>query len=290
MKAGFIGLGAMGYAMAANLHRAGLLACVYNRSAGSRDHFAAEFGVTAVSDPAELAAACDAIVLCVSADADVLQMITAIAPRLHPDTLVIDCSTVASDTDCQAAEMVIAAGGSFLDAPVSGGTEGAANATLSIMAGGDAASFERAQPLFQAMGKNIVHMGPIGAGQATKAVNQVMGAGVHQAVAEAMAFAEALALPLDKVVDVVGAGASGNWFVNHRGKSMVRGEYAGFGFKLSLHHKDMLICRRMAQANGGHLPLAEQTIADQERLMADGYGDEDVSALYRLKRGLFQGG
>lgn len=288
-RAGFIGLGAMGYPMAANLHEAGLLAGVYNRGAEARERFAAQYRVTAHASPAALAAGCDAIVTCVSADADLRAVVAALLPALQPGSLVIDCSTVATGTAQAVAAEIENAGAVFLDAPVSGGTEGAAQGSLSMMVGGEPEAFARAQPLLQALGQRIVHMGPAGSGQATKAVNQVMAAGIHQAVTEAMAFAEALALPADKLIDVVGSGAAGNWFVNHRGASMLRGDYAGFGFKVALHHKDLRICEAMAAELGGRLPLAEQTIADHERLMAEGHGDEDISALYRLKRGLFSG-
>ncbi|MEQ8799021.1 MAG: NAD(P)-dependent oxidoreductase [Salinisphaeraceae bacterium] len=287
MQAGFIGLGAMGYAMAANLHRAGLLRAVYNRGAQPRERFTSEHGVSALADIGELAAACDVIVTCVSADADVLGVVDAILPTMQPGTIVIDCSTVASDTAREAASRVSAQGGAFLDAPVSGGTEGAANGTLAMMVGGDEAAFERARPALEAMGQRIVHMGDAGSGQATKAVNQVMAAGINQAVTEALSFATALNLPLDKVIEVVGSGAAGNWFVQNRGPTMVRDEYTGFGFKVALHHKDLAICQHMAETRGGQLPLAEQTIGDYERLMAGEHGDEDISALFRLKRELF---
>lgn len=283
MRTGFIGLGAMGYPMAANLHKAGLLAAVWNRGAGRAERFAGEYGVAAADGPAALAADCDLIVTCVSADEDVLAVVEAMVPGLCEGAIVVDCSTIAADSARRAAALVGDAGGAFLDAPVSGGTEGAAAGTLTMMVGGDAAAFEAARPALEAMGGRIVHMGEVGAGQATKAVNQVLAAGVNQAVCEALAFAEVLELPLDKTIEVVGSGAAGNWFVNHRGPTMVRGEYRGFGFKLALHHKDLDICRHMAEANGGRLPLAERTLADYERLIADGHGDEDISALYRLK-------
>lgn len=288
MRAGFLGLGAMGYPMAANLQRAGLLAAVWNRGRDTAARFADEHGVTIADDPAALARECDLLVTCVSADADVLAVVEALLPGLRRDAVVVDCSTVASDTARRAADKVAAAGGAFLDAPVSGGTEGAAAGTLSMMVGGDESAFAKARPALDAMGGRVVHMGPVGSGQATKAVNQVMAAGINQAVGEALAFAEALELPLERVIEVVGSGAAGNWFVNHRGPTMVRGEYTGFGFKLALHHKDLEICRHMADNNGGSLPLADRTRADYERLMAEGHGDEDISALYRLKRTLFE--
>jgi 3-hydroxyisobutyrate dehydrogenase len=136
------------------------------------------------------------------------------------------------------------------------------------------------------MGKRIVHMGATGAGQATKAVNQVVCAGIAQAVTEGIAFAEALKLPLDKVLEVVGSGAAGSWFMAHRGRNFISGQYPP-GFKLALHLKDLYICQRMARALGGTLPVTEATIAPYEELVRQGHGEEDISTLYRLNRTLF---
>ena len=286
MKTAFLGLGGMGQGMAANLAKAGLLTGVYNRTQAKADEFADSHGVTAHDNPAAACEAARAIVLCVSADADVLEMIDALVPALSSEHIVIDCSTVASDTAREAGERVAGAGAAFVDAPVSGGTEGAKQGTLSIMVGAADDVFADIEPVLSAMGKSIAHMGPIGAGQATKAVNQIMVAGINQAVCEAMRFAKAVDLPLDKVVDVVGSGAAGNWFVNHRGKTMVADDYAP-GFKLKHHHKDLGICAHMARQNGGDLPLANRTREDYEQLMADGHGDEDISALFRRRADLF---
>ncbi|RJS91398.1 NAD(P)-dependent oxidoreductase [Salinisphaera sp. Q1T1-3] len=286
MKTAFLGLGGMGYGMAANLKAAGSLAAVYNRTGAKAEAFAEEHDVSAVAEPAMAAEQAEVLVLCVSADADVLEMIDALAPALTADHIVIDCSTVASDTAREAARRVNDRGAAFVDAPVSGGTEGAKNATLSIMVGADETVFARVHDVLSAMGSGVTHMGPVGAGQATKAVNQIMVAGINQAVCEAMRFAAAVELPLDKVVDVVGAGAAGNWFVNHRGKTMVADVYEP-GFKLKHHHKDLGICLHMAENNGGRLPLAAQTREEYDALMADGHGDEDISALYRRRADLF---
>jgi 3-hydroxyisobutyrate dehydrogenase len=126
-------------------------------------------------------------------------------------------------------------------------------------------------------------MGATGSGQATKAVNQIMCAGINQAVTEALAFAQARGLAMEKVIDAISGGASGNWFLQHRGSTMTQGTFAP-GFKLSLHHKDLKICQDMAAQKGFSIPLTDMTIADYEQLMAEGYGDEDISALYRLKK------
>ena len=288
MKAGFIGLGTMGQHMARNLHRAGFLAGVWNRTATKARAFAAETGCRSFDSPPELAAACDEIVTCVSADADLLAVVDAIGPALKPGTVVIDCSTVAADTARKAAQRIAAAGGGFLDCPVSGGVEGAKNATLAIMCGGEAATFDRAKPLLEALGKTIVLMGGSGAGQATKATNQILCAGAIQVAAEAMAFAQAEGLPLDRVIDVLGKGAGASWYFVHRAPFMARGEYPA-GFRLRLHDKDLRICRDMAARHGATLPVVEATLADYARLLADGHGEEDISTIFRLKAPLFTG-
>lgn len=286
MRTGFIGLGAMGYPMALNLHRAGLLAAVFNRTVTKADRLAKETGCTASKSIAELATHCDAVVICVSADQDVLSVVDALADKLKPGALVIDCSTVSAETARQAAARLARHKIDFLDCPVSGGTEGAKHGTLAMMCGGEDAAFQRAQPILNALGKRIVRLGPAGAGQATKAVNQIAVAGIAQAVTEALAFAEAQGLPLDQVIEVVGSGAAGAWFLTHRGPSMVRGQYP-LGFKVGLHDKDLNIVQQMAAAQGVQLPVVEMTRVHYRRLMEDGHGDEDISALFRLKHALF---
>lgn len=287
MKAGFIGLGAMGYAMARNLHKAGLLAAVYNRSHAKAEALARETGCRAAGGVAELAALCDAVVLCVTADADVLAVVDTLGTALKRGSLVLDCSTVSAATAREAAGRLGKHGIAFLDCPVSGGTEGAKNGTLAIMCGGEQAAFDRAEPLLKAMGKRWVLMGPAGAGQATKAVNQIAVAGIAQAVTEALAFAEAEGLPLDKVIEVVGGGAAGAWFLTHRGPTMVRQQFP-LGFKVSLHDKDLKIVQEMAAARGVQLPVVEMTRVHYRRLMEQGHEGEDISALFRLKHALFK--
>ncbi len=276
----------MGYSMAANLHKAGLLAGVWNRNPVRGAEFCQSVGVTAYSDPGALAEACEVLVTCVSADADLLSVLETLIPSLKPGTLIIDCSTVSRETALQVAKRLAKIECRFLDAPVSGGTEGARHGSLTLMVGGDAKDFKYAMPIFKAMGQRIEHMGPVGSGQATKAVNQVMCAGINLAVGEALAFAEAQNLPMDKVIEVIGSGAAGNWFVNHRGPTMIRGQYPP-GFKVSLHLKDLLICKEMARKAQGKLPLVEETIAAYQKLIEAGFGEEDISALYRELRQLF---
>jgi 3-hydroxyisobutyrate dehydrogenase len=283
MRAGFAGLGAMGAHMARNLARQGLLAAVWNRSPAKAADLAEELGVAHAAAPAQLAAMADAVLICVSADADVLEVVDALLPGLKAGSLVIDLSTVSGATAEEAARRLRAIGADFLDAPVTGGVEGARNASLSIMVGGDADTLDKARPLLEAMGRRVIHMGGTGMGQSAKAVNQVMCAGINQAVTEALAFGERLGLDMDKLIEVVSGGAAGNWFLEKRGPTMTRDSFQP-GFKLALHHKDLKICEAMAERLGTALPLSEATRRDYEQLMADGHGDEDISALYRLKR------
>jgi 3-hydroxyisobutyrate dehydrogenase len=284
MRIGFIGLGAMGAHLARNLHRAGLLTTVWNRTPQKSQALAAELGCHAAVSLASLAAEVDAAVICVAADADVLDVVEKLAPALQAGSLVLDCSTVSAQTAQRAAAML--RGSEFLDCPVSGGVEGARDATLVIMAGGNREAFERAQPILSALGKTFTYFGPTGSGQAAKATNQIMCAGIIEAVAEAMAFARAQGLPLTQLVDTLGKGAGSSWYFVHRAPNMIRDSYPA-GFKVRLHAKDLGICRDMAARFGVTLPVVERVLDVYSELMARGYGDEDISATYRLKAELF---
>jgi 3-hydroxyisobutyrate dehydrogenase len=283
---GFAGLGAMGRGMARNLHRAGMLRAVWNRTSSRADELAAELGVIAAANPAALARECNLIVLCVSADADVLQVVDALLPGLRPGALVIDCSTVSATTAREAVRRLAAGGAEFLDAPVSGGVEGARDATLAIMAGGTEQAFARAHPALQAMGRTITHFGPSGSGQSAKATNQIMCAGVIQAVAEAMAFAKAQGLPLPQLIETLGKGAGSSWYFVNRAPNIVRDAFPA-GFRVRLHEKDLRICQAMAARFGVELPVVETTLKQYRELIAQGHGDEDISVLFRLKDALF---
>lgn len=278
-----LGLGAMGAGMAANLQQQGLLHSVWNRGELRAQQFAEANGIEPVKTVRRAVRGADIVLSCVSADDDLLELVADVAPVLPTGTLWIDCSTVAVATARQAHQYLATHDVGFIDAPVSGGQEGAKNGSLAIMAGGDALLFDVALPVFQAIGSRWLLMGPVGSGQATKAVNQIMAAGINQAVTEAMAFAESQGLPIAEVVDVVGSGAAGNWFVNHRGLSMTESNFQP-GFKLALHHKDLKICQEMAIESGAPTAVIEQVLNDYERLLAEGYGEEDISALYRLKQ------
>lgn len=279
----------MGLHMARNLHRAGQLSAVWNRTAAKARELAAESGCTAAASLADLARSCEAVVSCVSADGDVLEIVAALAPALGAGSIVIDCSTVSAATARRAAGLLAERGVAFLDCPVSGGVEGARSGELAIMCGGDRAAFERARPVLEAMGRTITHFGPSGAGQAAKATNQIMCAGIIRAVAEAMAFARAQGLPLEPLVDTLGKGAGSSWYFVHRAPNMIRREYPP-GFRVRLHEKDLRICGEMAAQCGAELPVVEEMLAEYAELIAAGHGEEDISAVYRLKERLFRPG
>lgn len=283
---GFAGLGAMGLGMARNLHAAGLLKSVWNRSPAVAAELATSLRIEHAASPAAMAAACDIVVLCVAADADVLEVVESILPGLRAGSIVIDCSTVSADTARTAAARVAERGCDFLDAPVSGGVEGARDGTLAIMVGGSPEAFSRAGPALAAMGRTVTHFGPNGAGQAAKATNQIMCAGIILAVAEAMAFAKAEALPLGKLIDTLGKGAGSSWYFVNRAPNMVKGTYPA-GFRVRLHEKDLRICHDMAARHGVELPVVETTLAHYRRLMEQGHGDEDISTVFRTKDALF---
>jgi 3-hydroxyisobutyrate dehydrogenase len=282
-KTAFIGLGAMGAPMAGHLKAKGLLHAVANRTQAKAEALAREWDVLAPATLAELAASCDVIAMCVTADADVLNLIEALAPHLKPGTIVIDHSTVAPDTARQAALRLAQVGAHFLDAPVSGGVEGAKNGKLSVMVGGDADVLQRALPVLEAYALRVTHLGDVGAGQATKAVNQVLVAGIAQAVCEGLALGDALGLDPERLIPTLGAGAAGNWFLDKRGATMLRNEFS-VGFKLALLHKDLAIVRGIAEQAGTATGVIERSLADYAQLMSEGYGDDDISALIRLKR------
>jgi 3-hydroxyisobutyrate dehydrogenase len=287
LKTAVIGLGAMGSGMALNLHRNGALVAAWNRSRQRAEALAAEASLPLVEQLPELVKQAELIITCVSTDRDLLQVIDRISPGLGSGQVVLDSSTVSVETAREAARRLESRGADFIDGPVSGGREGAHYGTLVMMAGGDEAVLERLRPTLTCFTRSVTLMGPVGAGQATKAVNQIMAAGINQAVTEALAFGQARGLDMTRVIEVIGGGAAGNWFLDHRGTSMLAGRFEP-GFKLALHHKDLEICRAMAEDQGVHSPLLEMTLADYRKLLDEGYGEEDISTLFRLKHRLYE--
>ncbi|GAC1672423.1 MAG: NAD(P)-dependent oxidoreductase [Steroidobacteraceae bacterium] len=286
MQTGLVGLGAMGAHMARSLHRAGLLTGVWNRTPGKAAALAGELRCIAFSSLAELAGNCEAVVICVSADPDVREVIAGLEPGLTPNMIVMDCSTVGAGTAREIHAQLEPLGVGFLDCPVSGGVEGARTASLAIMVGGDEPVYSRAEPILLTMGKTVAYLGASGAGQAAKATNQIMCAGIIQAVGEAMAFAHAEGLPLDRLIELLGQGAGSSWYFVNRAPYMARNSFPP-GFRVRLHAKDLRICREMAARHGAQLPVVESTLAQYAQLIVQGHGDEDISAIYRLKSALF---
>ncbi len=283
----FIGLGALGAPMAANLLAKSFPLTVHNRHR-ERERPLAAAGARRAATPAEAAGDAAVLALCLSDDAAVAEVLLgrdddtadAALAGLAPGALVVDFSTIAPASSRAMAAVLAARGVAYLDAPVTGGTEGARAGTLSVLVGGGADDLERARPVLEAVGRRITHLGPVGAGQEAKAVNQVLVAGSYAAVAEALALGQRLGLPMEEVRQALLGGAAGSWALEHRGGSMLRGEFP-LGFRVRLHRKDLAIALGAAAAAGLELPVARQVAAMEDDLIAAGHGDEDVSALAR---------
>ena len=283
----FIGLGELGAPMATNLLAKGFALTVHNRHR-ERELPLAAAGARRAATPAAAAQDAAVLALCLSDDAAVAEVLLgrdddtadAALAGLAPGALVVDFSTIAPASSRAMAAALAARGVAYLDAPVTGGTEGARAGTLSVLVGGGADDLERARPVLEAVGRRITHLGPVGAGQEAKAVNQVLVAGSYAAVAEALALGQRLGLPMEEVRQALIGGAAGSWALEHRGGSMLRGEFP-LGFRVLLHRKDLAIALGAAAAGGLELPVARQVAAMEDDLIAAGHGDEDVSALAR---------
>jgi 3-hydroxyisobutyrate dehydrogenase-like beta-hydroxyacid dehydrogenase len=272
--------------MALNLLRAGFRLTVHNRHP-ERTVPLREAGAAVANTPAEAAAAADLLLICVSDDAAVeavlLEQPGAAIEGLRPGALVIDCSTIAPTSSCRLAARLAERNIGYLDAPVTGGTEGARAGTLSVLVGGSAEHLERARPLLEVIGGRITRFGAVGAGQRAKAVNQVLVAGSYAAVAEALALAERLGLDRPQVVEALKGGAAGSWALEHRSAGMIADHYP-LGFKLALHRKDLAIALAAAAEAQLTLPITAQVAALEEALISAGEGEQDVSVLARWFR------
>lgn len=279
---GFIGLGIMGRGMARNIRAAGFPLFVYNRTA-SRMHELADSGALPTSSPADLTRRCDIVITCVSDTPDVEAVIAGtdgVLAGIRPGTLVIDMSTISPQTTVSLGERIRAAGGTFLDAPVSGGSEGAAKGTLSIMVGGAADDFARALPVFQAMGKNIVHVGAQGAGQTVKLVNQILVVGNALAMSEALLFAQAGGVDVAKALAAVSGGAAGSWMLSNRGPQILNRDWRP-GFTIDLQQKDLRLVLDAADESGVPLPGTALIFQLYRTLQHAGLGHEGNHALVK---------
>ncbi|TVQ41191.1 MAG: NAD(P)-dependent oxidoreductase, partial [Wenzhouxiangella sp.] len=285
MKTGWIGLGAMGWPMAGHLHRQERLQAVWNRSADKAAAFAEQHpGVAVVDDPAELARSVDVIAICVSADQDLEGVIDAMLPELKAGQSIVDHSTVSPATARSLSARLARSDIAFVDAPVTGGVEGAIQGRLAIMAGGNWDTVHALEPLFDCYARVHHHIGPSGAGQAAKAVNQLMVAGIAEAVCEALALMETLDLPRESMLELLSGGAAANWFLDKRGRTMLADEFdVGFDPKLLL--KDLKICQALCDETGFDSSVVRQALADYAHLVDSGDHGRDISALIRQKRG-----
>lgn len=283
----FLGLGTMGGSMAANLARAGFPVTAWNRTP-DRAPGLGELGVTFAPSAAAAASAADIVVLCVSDTPDVEAVLFGpggVVEGARPGSLVIDCSTIAPSGSWDFAARLRERDLRMIDAPVSGGSEGARDATLTIFVGGDERDVERARPVLSALGRTITHVGPIGAGQAVKAVNQVILAGAYLGVAEGIVLAMKAGLDVEQVVGALGGGAAQSWVLANRSGRMIDNDYP-LGFKLALHRKDLVIALELAGQLGAALPVTALAAQLEAGLIARGHGDDDISALARAVRGL----
>ena len=273
--------------MAGHLVRSAGSATVWNRSPGrAADLIAA--GATEVASPAAVAAASDVILVCVSDTPDVESVLfgpEGVASRIRPGSLVIDCSTIAPGATRDMAGRLAALGVDFADAPVSGGSEGAQKATLTIFVGAQPAVFDRARPVLEVIGKTITHVGPVGNGQATKAVNQVILAGTYLGVAEGIVLAIKAGLDVEQVVGALGGGAAQSWVLANRSGRMLANDYP-LGFKVELHLKDLGIALALARETGVELPVTELCAEIERGLVEGGHADDDISAVGRRIRAL----
>jgi 2-hydroxy-3-oxopropionate reductase len=285
MRVGVVGLGVMGRPMAMNLLRAGFPLAVHARRASSAAPLV-DAGATAYGSPAELAARCDALVTIVTADADVEQVLFGAggaAAGLRPGTLVVDHSTISPSTARACAARLARQSVAMLDAPVSGGEAGAIAATLSIMAGGDAAAFERARPLLQAVGRTLVHVGDSGAGQVAKAANQLAICVTLQGMAEAFCLAQAQGIDPAVLLDSLRGGATASRMLEVMGPKMASGDTRA-GVESRLHWKDLRIVLDAARRAGVALPGAAIATQTFSALQKAGGGRLDSSAILGIVR------
>jgi 3-hydroxyisobutyrate dehydrogenase len=279
---GFIGLGIMGRGMAANLLRAGFEVCVWNRTR-ERMQPLLDAGATGAERPAEVARRCGVVFTCVSDTPDVEAVLMGEEGVIHgaaPGTLVVDMSTISPEATRRLAHRLAERGVSILDAPVSGGSEGAARGTLSIMVGGEAEHVARAMPYFQAMGKTITHVGGIGAGQTVKLVNQILVVVTMLGVSEALLLAEAGGLDLEKTLAAVAGGAAGSWMLSNRGPQVIARDWRP-GFTIDLQQKDLRLVLESARSLG--VPVLGTSLVNQlyTTLQSRGLGDQGNHALIK---------
>ena len=286
MKIAVIGLGTMGAPMAENLIKAGFEVTVHNRTR-SREEPLETLGAARAESPAAAGADAEIVLTCVSDTPDVERVL--LDPHrgaingLKEGALVIDCSSIAPESTRRIAETFRTMGIGYVDAPVSGGSEGAIHGTLTIMCGGSEEDYERAYPVLQVIGNKVTRIGPVGCGQIAKVANQVVITGTFMALAEALTLAYRAGANPEKVVEAIGGGVAGSWILNNRSEKMLKDDYP-LGFRLRLHRKDLGIALDTARQFKVPVPIASLVATIEDSLIAQGYGDEDMSNLARFVR------
>jgi 3-hydroxyisobutyrate dehydrogenase-like beta-hydroxyacid dehydrogenase len=286
MKIAWIGLGTMGEFMAGHLMDAGHELTVHNRTR-ERELALAERGARRAETPAEASRGADLVCICVADSPDVEAVVLGpggVAEGIGNGAVVLDCSTIAPDTARRVASELASRGAGAVDAPVSGGSEGARKGQLTAFVGGEDAHVAIARPALEAFCRSITHLGGPGSGQAGKAVNQVLISGTYAALGEGLALGEKEGLPLEALVEALGGGAAGSWILQNRSANVINGTYP-LGFRMALHLKDLRIA--LAEADRLGLPMeVTRLVAEQaQRLVDSGHGDEDSSSLARVARG-----
>ena len=286
LRVAVVGLGTMGAPMARHAVAAGHRVTVHNRTRVREEPLAA-LGATRAESPGEAAIGADLVLTCVSDGPDLEAVVLGpggIAETLMPGAVLVDCSTVSPAVSRRLAAALAPRSAGAVDAPVSGGSEGAERGTLTAFVGGRDDDVARARPLLDTFCRTVTHLGPPGGGQSAKAVNQVLLAGAYASLGEALVLAEREGLPLDRLVEALGGGAARSWVLENRAGNVIDDRYP-LGFRLSLHLKDLRIALEQAQAAGLRLEVAELVARLEERLVERGYGGEDVSAVARVPRG-----
>jgi 3-hydroxyisobutyrate dehydrogenase len=284
-KVAFIGLGVMGYPMAGHLKtRGGRDVTVFNRSRSRANAWVAEFGGRAAATPANAARDADFVFTCVGDDSDLREVLlgeNGAFAGLKPGAVAIDNTTASAEVARELDAAARTHGAGFLDAPVSGGQSGAENGTLTVMVGGEGPDFAKAEPVIKAYARTVNLIGPSGAGQLTKMVNQICIGGVIQALAEALHFAKHADLDIEKVVDTISKGAAQSWQMENRWRTMVAGKF-DFGFAVDLVRKDFALVFDEARRNGAELPITALVDQFYAEVQAMGGNRWDTSSLIAL--------
>ena len=281
-RVGFIGLGIMGKPMAINLIKAGFDVIVYNRTASKAERLVSQ-GAKKVDSPMQVAAETTVVITIVSDTPDVESVIfgeNGVIEGIKPDSVVIDMSTISPEATRSIATRLKEKGVHMLDAPVSGGEQGAIDGALSIMLGGDVEIFERCQPIFQALGKNIIHVGSNGMGQVVKLVNQILVAGTLNAVAESLIFAQKSGVDLDKAIEAVKGGAASSWQLTNLAPRIIKRDFQP-GFMVDLMQKDLSLVMRTADAIKVPLPVTSLIHQMYYSLQCGGDGASGTQALVK---------